>query len=70
MDYFGAKMNKSELSQAMKIAQDKNVRFIDDNGKHLVDISLFDGFGLHGFQPITCTLEQYPLAMLLHERKC
>ena len=53
-------MNKTELSQALAIAQDKNrAPFIDrETGKHRVDISIFDGFGLHGFQPVHCTLEQ------------
>ena len=51
-------MTANQLSQAMKIAQDKNFHFIDENGKHLVDTSIFDGFGLYGFQPIVCTLEQ------------
>lgn len=51
-------MRKSELAAALAMAQDKNVRFIDDKGKHLEDISIFDGFGFSNFQPITCTLRQ------------
>ena len=51
-------MTKSELSAALAIANDRTRRFIDDEGRHLVDTSIFDGFGLEGFQPVTCTLDQ------------
>jgi hypothetical protein len=51
-------MNTKQLNAAMKIAEDKSIRFIDDNGKHLEDISVFDGFGLHSFAPVIVTLRQ------------
>ena len=56
-------MNKADLQAAMNIANDKSIRFIDDNGKHLEDISVFDGFGLHDFKPVVCTTRQ--LAFLI-----
>lgn len=51
-------MTTKQLSAAVAMAQDSSIRFIGDNNEHLVDITIFDGFGLHDFQPITCTLEQ------------
>lgn len=51
-------MNRQQLNAAMTLAEDKTFRYIDENGKHLVDTSIFDGFGLHDFQPVTCTIPQ------------
>lgn len=50
-------MTKNELNAGLALAKDKSFRCIDDNGKHLIDTSMFDGFGLHDFKPITCTVE-------------
>jgi hypothetical protein len=49
-------MTKSEFNKACKIAFDKNVSFVDENGNMNEDISVFDGFGLSDFQPITVSL--------------
>lgn len=51
-------MNAKQLSMAMEIAQDKTFKTINENGVHLVDTSIFDGFGLPDFEPVYCTLEQ------------
>jgi hypothetical protein len=51
-------MNKAELTAAVNLAKDKSQRFVDDRGKEIVDTSIFDGFALYGFQPVTCTLRQ------------
>ncbi len=56
-------MTKKQLSTALAMAQNKAIRFIDDDGKHLEDISHFDGYGLAGFEPIHCTIRQ--LAFLI-----
>jgi hypothetical protein len=51
-------MNKTQFDAAVAIALDTSVRFIDDNGNHLEDISHFDGFGLESFTTVTCTIRQ------------
>ena len=51
-------MTTKQLSAAMTMAQDMKVRFINDEGQHLVDISVFDGFGLENFKPVVVTLRQ------------
>jgi hypothetical protein len=56
-------MTKSQLDAAMKVAQDKTVKFVNDNGQHLEDITICDGFGLSDFGNITCTIRQ--LAFLI-----
>ena len=49
-------MTKDQLSQAVVIAR-------SDADLSIEDLSIFDGFGLPDFQPITCTVEA--LAMLV-----
>jgi hypothetical protein len=51
-------MNKSELDAAMRLAQDKNFRTIDNDGKLLVSLEIFDGFALPGYQPKAVTTAQ------------
>lgn len=51
-------MTNAQLTAALAIAQDNGVRFIDATGKHLEDISIFDGFGLPDFKGVVCTLRQ------------
>lgn len=51
-------MNKTQFDAAVAIALDTSVRFIDDEGNHLEDITHFDGFGLESFKTVTCTIRQ------------
>ena len=44
-------MRKAELSAALKLAQ-------TDTDLANEDISIFDGFGLQDFKPVTCTIPQ------------
>jgi hypothetical protein len=44
-------MTKAQLSTAITLAQSKDPLTGED-------ISLFDGFGLKDFKPVTCTLRQ------------
>lgn len=46
-------MTKTQLSQAVAIAQNKQPLPVEDN-----DLSIFDGFGLQNFQPVTVTVNQ------------
>ena len=49
-------MKTSDLDRALAIAR-------SDRPLDVADLSLFDGFGLPDFRPVTCTLEA--LAMLI-----
>lgn len=44
-------MKRSELSEAVKVAR-------SDKDLSKVEISHFDGFGLFGFKPVHCTIDQ------------
>jgi hypothetical protein len=44
-------MTKQQLSQAVELAESEEVLSGEDIGH-------FDGFGLGGFQPVTCTIRQ------------
>ena len=45
-------MTKMEMAKALEIAKNPNINLLKE------DISIFDGFGLHGFEPIHVTLNQ------------
>ena len=49
-------MKATDLDMALAIAR-------SDTALNVADLSLFDGFGLPGFRPVTCTVEA--LAMLI-----
>ncbi len=49
-------MKTADLDRALAIAR-------SDRPLNVVDLSLFDGFGLPDFRPVTCTVEA--LAMLV-----
>jgi hypothetical protein len=49
-------MKTSDLDTALVVAR-------SDRPLNVADLSIFDGYGLPGFKPITCTLEA--LAMLV-----
>ena len=49
-------MKATDLDMALAIAR-------SDTALNVADLSLFDGFGLPGFRPVTCTVEA--LAMLV-----
>ena len=49
-------MKATDLGMALAIAR-------SDTALNVADLSLFDGFGLSGFRPVTCTVEA--LAMLV-----
>lgn len=51
-------MNIKQLNAATKLAQDNTVRFINDDGSHVEDISIFEGYGLHSFKPVIATIRQ------------
>jgi hypothetical protein len=51
-------MTSAQLSAAVARAQDQNIRYISDEGVHLQDTSIFDGYGLPDFKPVICTIDQ------------
>lgn len=51
-------MTNDQLKAAVAIAQDQTVRFINDKGEHLEDITIFDGYGLPSFKQVVCTIRQ------------
>ena len=51
-------MTKENLNAAVLLAQDQTVRFIDDNGQHIEDISMFWGFALPSFKTVVATTRQ------------
>jgi hypothetical protein len=51
-------MTKQEMKQAMVLARDPNRNVgRDPLASTTTDLVLFDGFGLHGFQPVHVTLQ-------------
>jgi hypothetical protein len=51
-------MTKQQLDAAATLAQDPNERFIDDKGRQIVDLTIFEGYALNGFKEIYCTIRQ------------
>lgn len=45
-------MKKSQLDQAVKVAQDQSQSLLNE------DITIFNGFALTGFKTVVCTIRQ------------